>query len=129
LIGCDLANMDDFTLRLLTNDEVLEVNQDPLGQQASRVARDGLSEVWAKKMEDGSTTVGLFNRDGLEKPVTAGWSDLGLTGKMRVRDLWRQKDLNVLDGEFQAKVPRHGVVLVRMFPTEVPAHSVIASQP
>jgi alpha-galactosidase len=129
LIGCDLANMDDFTLSLLTNDEVLEVNQDPLGQQAGRVTRDGLSEVWAKKMEDGSTAVGLFNRDGFEKPVTAGWSDLGLTGKMRVRDLWRQKDLNVLDGEFQAMVPRHGVVLVRMFPAEVPAHGVIASQP
>ena len=116
LLGCDLANVDEFTLNLLTNDEVLEVDQDPLGQQANRVAKDGSLEVWAKKMEDGSTAVGLFNRDEVEKPVTARWSDLGLTGKMRVRDLWRQKDMGILDSEFQAKVPRHGVVLVRIFP-------------
>jgi alpha-galactosidase len=116
LIGCDLTRLDDFTLNLLTNDEVLEVNQDPLGEQAHRVAQDGYVEVWAKKMEDGSTAVGLFNRDEVEKPVTAKWSDLGLKGKMRVRDLWRQKDLGTFADTFQTPVPRHGVVLVRLFP-------------
>jgi alpha-galactosidase len=116
LLGCDLANMDDFTLSLLTNDEVLEVNQDPLGQQARRVAADGMLEVWAKKMEDGSTATGLFNRGELEQTVIAKWSDLGLTGEMRVRDLWRQKDLGAFESKFETKVPRHGVVLVRFFP-------------
>jgi len=115
LIGCDLADMDEFTLNLLTNDEVLEINQDPLGDQARQVAKNGMLEVWAKKMEDGSTAVGLFNRDELETTISAKWSDLGLSGKKRVRDLWRQKDLGVFDDEFEAKVPRHGVVLVRMF--------------
>jgi len=116
LIGCDMTQLDAFTLSLLTNDEVLEVNQDALGKQARRVAQDGSLEVWAKKMEDGSTAVGLFNRDEVEKPVTAKWSDLNVKGKVRVRDLWRQKDLGTFEGTFQAPVPRHGVVLVRLFP-------------
>jgi alpha-galactosidase len=116
LIGCDLMRLDEFTLNLLTNDEVLEVNQDPLGAQAGRVVQDGYLEVWAKKMEDGSTVVGLFNRDEVEKPVTAKFADLNLKGKVRVRDLWRQKDLGTFADTFQAPVPRHGVILVRLFP-------------
>jgi alpha-galactosidase len=117
LIGCDLAQMDEFTLSLLTNDEVLEVDQDPLGRQAHRVAQKGYLEIWAKKMEDGSVAAGLFNRDETPKVVTASWADLGVSGKMRVRDLWRQKDLGIFNDRFEAQVPRHGVVLVRLFPT------------
>ncbi|MCX6896567.1 MAG: NPCBM/NEW2 domain-containing protein, partial [Verrucomicrobia bacterium] len=116
LIGCDMTQMDDFTLSLLTNDEVLEVNQDPLGRQAARVAQDGQLEVWAKDMEDGSKAVGLFNRSYTATTVTAKWADLNLTGKQTVRDLWRQKDLGNFTGEFKAEVPRHGVVLVRISP-------------
>jgi alpha-galactosidase len=114
LIGCDMTQLDDFTLSLLTNDEVLEVDQDPLGRQASRVAQEGQLEVWAKDLEDGSKAVGLFNRGYREASVTVKWSDLGLTGKHKVRDLWRQKDLGKFSGEFTAKVPRHGVVLVKI---------------
>ncbi len=116
LIGCDMAQLDDFTLGLLTNDEVLEVNQDPLGKQAGRVAQHGNLEVWAKQMEDGSKAVGLFNRGRIESPVTVKWSDLGVAGTQVVRDLWRQKDLGSFDTEFTAKVPRHGVVLIRLRP-------------
>jgi alpha-galactosidase len=116
LIGCDMTQFDAFTLNLLTNDEVLEVNQDPLGRQASRVGKDGMPEVWAKKMEDGSTAVGLFNRSEFEATVKATWQTLGLGGKQKVRDLWRQKDLGVFSDQFEAKVPRHGVVLVRISP-------------
>ncbi len=118
LLGCDLTQLDEFTMNLLTNDEVLEVNQDPLGQQASRVAQDGSLEVWAKTMEDGSTIVGLFNRDETRKTVVAKWSDLNLSGKMRVRDLWRQKDIGVFSDQFGAEVPRHGVMLLRLFSVE-----------
>jgi alpha-galactosidase len=118
LIGCDLTQLDEFTLNLLTNDEVLEVNQDPLGRQARRVAREGYLEVWAKEMEDGSMAVGLFNRDETPKTVTAKWADLDLNGKMRVRDLWRQKDLGVFEDAFEAEVARHGVMLVRISPPE-----------
>jgi len=117
LIGCDMSNMDAFTLSLLTNDEVLAVNQDALGYQARPVSVGGSLDAWAKKMEDGSLAVGLFNRGPMTQPVSALWSDLGITGKMRVRDLWRQKDLGSFDEEFEAEVPRHGVVLVRISPT------------
>ncbi len=116
LIGCDMTQLDEFTLNLLTNDEVLDVNQDPLGRQAARVAQDGSHEIWMKEMEDGSRAVGLFNRGDFESNVTARWSDLGLTGRQTARDLWRQKDLGVFEGEFTAPVPRHGVVLLRLAP-------------
>jgi alpha-galactosidase len=112
LIGCDMTQLDPFTLGLLSNDEVLDVDQDPLGRQASRVSKEGPLEVWAKDMENGSKAVGLFNCGYSAATVTAKWSDLGLTGKQKVRDLWRQKDLGTSNGEFTAKVPRHGVVLV-----------------
>ena len=114
LIGCDMTRLDDFTLNLLTNDEVLDVNQDPLGRQAARVAKHGSVEVWAKDMEDGSKAVGLFNLGEDEAGVTAAWTDLGLKGKHKVRDLWRQQDLGVFSDHFQASVPRHGVVLVKI---------------
>ena len=114
LIGCDMTQIDDFTLNLLTNDEVLDVSQDPLGKQAGRVFKDGDLEVWAKDMEDGSKAVGLFNRGAWKSEIRARWSDLGIAGKQIVRDLWRQKDLGAFSDEFKASVPRHGVVLVKI---------------
>jgi len=114
LLGCDLEELDAFTLGLLTNDEVLAVNQDPLGRQAARVAVDGPLEVWAKEMEDGSKAVGLFNRDEVPRTVAVRWSDLGIEGPHTVRDLWRQKTIGVFDGQFSTPVLVHGVVLVRL---------------
>ncbi len=114
LIGCDMTKLDDFTLNLLTNDEVLEVSQDPLGRQAGRVVKDGDREVWAKDMEDGSKAVGLFNLGEDACAMTLKWADLGWTGKHRARDLWRQQDLGKFAGEIQVQVPRHGVVLLRV---------------
>jgi alpha-galactosidase len=114
LIGCDMTQLDDFTLSLLTNDEVLAVNQDPLGRQAGRVAQYGQLEVWAKDLEDGSKAVGLFNRGPVPAQVTAKWSDLGVKGKHVVRDLWRQQDLGKFKDQFTASVPPHGVALVKI---------------
>ncbi|MCC6396740.1 MAG: putative Ig domain-containing protein, partial [Bacteroidetes bacterium] len=73
LIGCDMTRLDEFTLSLLTNDEVIAVNQDPLGKQAARVKVDGDAEVWAKPMDDGSVAVGLFNRGEKGRMVTISW--------------------------------------------------------
>ena len=116
IIGGDLGKLDDFTLGLLSNDEVIEVNQDPLGQQASRIMQDNISqtEVWAKRMEDGSHAVGLFNCSATNAIVTANFSDLKIAGKQTVRDLWRQRDLGVFSDKFATTVPSHGVVLVRV---------------
>jgi len=113
LLGCDMEKLDEFTLNLLTNDEVLAVNQDSLGKQATCVSTEGELRVYAKDLEDGSKVVGLFNLGDKEATVTAKWSDLKLSGKLNVRDLWRQKDLGQFDGQFQAVVSPHGAELVK----------------
>ncbi len=115
LIGADMSQLDPFTFNLLANDEVLAVNQDAKGQQASRKATHGDLEIWSKDMADGSKAVGLFNRGEATAPVTVNWADLGLKGKHHVRDLWRQKELGKFAGSFTADVPRHGVCLVRIW--------------
>jgi alpha-galactosidase len=116
LMGCDLEKMDDFTLGLLENDEVLEVDQDSLGRQAVQVAGSGDLKVYARPMDDGSLAVGLFNTGAATATVTANWSDLKLKGEQRVRDLWRQKDAGVFAEKFEMSVASHGVSLVRLFP-------------
>ncbi len=116
LIGCDMTQLDEFTASLLTNDEVLEVNQDPLGKQASRVRGSGDVEIWAKDMEDGSKAVGLFNRGRWKSDIAVAWSDLGLEGARAVRDLWRQKNLGEFPGGITLPVGRHGAVLLRVGP-------------
>jgi alpha-galactosidase len=122
IFGGDLTQLDDFTLGLLANDEVIEVNQDPLGRQAAPVAKAGQTEVWAKDMEDGSIAVGLFNRGDAATTVTVRWDELGLAGKRKVRDVWRQYDFGVHDGWFTQKVRRHGAVLLRLYAApEAPA--------
>ena len=115
LIGCDMTQLDPFTLSLLSNDEVIEVDQDPLGRQASRVSKNGELEVWAKEMDDGSKAVGLFNRGETSATVEAKFSDLGINGRHRIRDLWRQKDLGKFRNSFSTEVQPHGVVLVRIW--------------
>ncbi|MCI0498497.1 MAG: NPCBM/NEW2 domain-containing protein [Planctomycetales bacterium] len=120
LIGCPIEQMDEFTLNLLTNDEVLEVNQDPSGRQARCVKKDSTAQVWVKTMEDGSQAVGFFNLNGFEAAaISVNWQTLGLepASRWRVRDLWRQKDLETAQGTFSTpQVPPHGVLLVRLFP-------------
>ena len=114
LIGCDLTRLDDFTLNLLTNDEVLDVNQDELGKQAGRIAKTGNAEVWAKPMADGSWAVGLFNLGVSQLPVTLDLATLGVTGAARARDLWRQQDLEPVTGKLTRTLPRHGCTLLRV---------------
>ncbi len=133
LIGCDMSTLDDFTLSLLTNDEVLAINQDRLGRQARRLSNDNVRQIWVKEMEDGSKTVGLFYADdGKRTPVEyfGPWTkkvkmkmtlrgvDIGIKGKFRVRDLWRQKEVGVFEKETQTAVPYHGVALLRVWGTE-----------
>lgn len=118
LLGCDLDKLDGFTLGLLTNDEVLDLDQDILGKAARRVAKDGATEVYSKELEDGSRAVGIFNLSKLEVEGTVKWSDIGVSGKQIVRDLWRQQDVGTFEGQYTVKVPAHGVALVRISPTK-----------
>ncbi len=120
LLGNDLSDMDAFTLSLLTNDEVLEVDQDPLGEQARRIWKEGGHEIWAKRMEDGSKAVGFFNRDEVEGEIRLPFKLLGWKNVSRIRDLWRQKDLPLkkeapFGKSVSLLVPRHGVLLLRLF--------------
>jgi alpha-galactosidase len=112
----DMRELDDFTLNVLCNAEVIDVNQDPLGKQARIVRQDDNDLVLAKPMEDGSVAVGLFNLGDTEKQIAASWQELGLKGRYRVRDLWRQKDVRDTTGKISMAVGRHGVMLVRLFP-------------
>jgi len=114
LLGCDLQKMDVFTLSLLSNDEVLALDQDALGKQATCASVDGQVYIYAKDLEGGSKAVGLFNLGSTNMTTTARWSDLKVSGKRMVRDLWRQQDLGRFDGQFSTAVPPHGVVLLRL---------------
>jgi alpha-galactosidase len=115
LLGNDLTRLDEFTLSLLTNDEVIAVNQDPLGKQATLISRNEDIGVMAKDMKDGSKAAGLFNlSDNGTQQVVMKWSDLGISGRYIVRDLWRQKDLGTFENEFSAQVNQHGVVMVSL---------------
>ncbi len=119
IIGTPIERLDPFTLSLLSNDEVLEINQDPLGKQARPVKATG-GETLVKELEDGSRAVGLFNPGSEIAKVSIDWSTLGLKGKQQVRDLWRQKDLGIHAEGFSAEVRPHGVVLVRLTSAAVP---------
>ena len=114
LLGCDLEHLDPFTVGLITNDEVLDIDQDSLGQQATRVGGVGKTIVYAKRLDDGSLAVGLFNRGEASAKIAVNWSELGIDGPRRIRDVWRQNDLGLFSEKFEAVVSRHGVVLVRI---------------
>jgi alpha-galactosidase len=114
LAGNDIRDMKPNVAEILMNKEVIAVDQDKLGKQGVRVAKEGTTEVWSKPLADGSHAIALFNRGGDTATVTAKWSDLGITGSKSVRDLWKHADLGKKTGEFTATVPTHGVVMVKI---------------
>ncbi len=134
LIGCEMDKLDSFTLGLLTNDEVIGVNQDVLGHQAKLVKKGSDFQVWAKNLSDGSKVVGLFYTGDTESSATdpvkmINWGDnktepaklisidfnlLGLTGKQQVRNLWSQQNIGTYDGHFETEVNFHGVGLIKL---------------
>jgi alpha-galactosidase len=112
----DMAKLDEFTLNVLCNAEVIDINQDALGKQARPIVMDDEKLILTKPMEDGSTAVGLFNLWEIPREITVTWEQLGIKGRRRVRDVWRQRDLAEADGHYSARVGRHGVMFVRMWP-------------
>ncbi len=136
LLGCDMTRLDPFTLNLLENDEVLAVDQDSLGKQATLLTQYGnlvtLTEtregrptrrrrlapfqIWGRPLAGGGRAVGLFNLSDQTASVTLKWSDLGIVGPHQVRDLWRQKDLGEFEGSFSMPVASHGAELVKLTP-------------
>jgi alpha-galactosidase len=132
LIGCPLETLDAFTLNLLSNDEIIEIDQDPLGKAARLLSTEDGVEVWVKPMQDGSYAVGLFNTDGYgsapasyfrwgdetAKSCTFDFAKIGLKGKWKLHDVWRQKDLGQYSGLYKTNINHHGVLMLRMSPVK-----------
>src|SRR5262249_3676626 len=114
LAGNDIRDMQPNIAEILMNKEAIAIDQDKMGKQGVRVAKEGDLEVWSKPLADGSHAVGLFNRGENAAKVTARWRDLGLSGSHKVRDLWKHADLGKMAETFSADVPAHGVVLVKI---------------
>ncbi|MFH1160965.1 MAG: glycoside hydrolase family 27 protein [bacterium] len=114
LLGNDLSQLDPFTLGLLTNDQVLAVNQDPLGKQAIQMKKTPEYQLWMKAMEDSSKVIGLFNLT--EKPlyIPVDLVGMGFDGRYGLRDLWRQKDLGEVERLFEMRVEPHGASLINL---------------
>jgi alpha-galactosidase len=112
--GNDLSSMSQETLAMLTNPEVVAVDQDPAGKEGYRLSQEGPLQVWVKPLADGSRAVGLFNEGESTMPVSVRFKDIGLSGEVSVRDLWQRKDTGVFSGSYTAQVPRHGVVMLKL---------------
>jgi hypothetical protein len=113
LLGCDLSKLDNFTLNLLTNDEVLALDQDVLGKQATQLIKTAGYQVWIKELSDGNKAIGVFNTGEDYQTIHLSLSELGMSGVANLRDLWRQKDLGRFT-EFDTKIPPHGVGLFKL---------------
>jgi alpha-galactosidase len=117
LAGNDVRSMTPEVRSILLNREVIAVDQDPLGKQGTRALQTGPGEIWTKPMQDGSTVIGLFNRDSKPGVLNFAWQQVGLvTAPKRMRDLWRQEDVLSKAGDrVSMRVPPHGVILLRVW--------------
>ena len=121
MLGGNLADNTQWDLDLLSNDEVLALDQDSLVKPATRVSRqvspNARTEVWVRELKDGNRAVGLFNRSGTATEVNLNWDEAGLSGEWSARDLWQHKNLGTFDTKFALEMPAHGAVLLKFSPT------------
>ena len=108
-----MSQLDDFTLNLLTNDEVLAINQDPPAKPAKKIFDKNKMQVWTKELEDGSTAFGIFNLDEKQNKQSIDFSSVNLPATVKLRDVWRQKELGIFSKMYNAVVPAHGVLLLK----------------
>lgn len=114
LTGCDLTKLDPFTKSLLINDEVIDIDQDQLGKQAIKAIKTDKYEIWVRPLFDGSKAVCLFNISTQHTKIKLNWSDIKIAGPQTIRDVWRQTDIGKYDKVFEADVPKHGVLLLKL---------------
>jgi len=110
----DMSKLDEQTINVLCNPEVIDIDQDPLGECGFVIQKDKDQFLMVKNLSDGSKAVGLFNRGKAAANLTLDWSTLQISGKYMVRDLWRQKDLGVFTEKISSQIPPQGVVLVKI---------------
>jgi hypothetical protein len=114
LIGCDISQMDAFTWSLLTNAEVIDINQDSLGKQAKKVLTEGNIQCWIKDLEDGTKAVGLFNLGEEDLAYDLKFAALNLPDVKEIRDVWRQITLPEPNASLKTQIPAHGAILLRI---------------
>jgi len=114
LAGNDLRNMSPAILQILTNREVIAVDQDRDGKPATRVWKSADQEIWTRPLSGGAKAVTFFNRAAAEALVNIRWADIGISGKSRLRDLWQHKDIEWPWPEYSVTIPAHGVVMLRV---------------
>lgn len=128
ILGNDIRSMSKDVLDIVTNDELIAINQDPLGIQGHRVKIvDDVLDVWAGPISGGTIAVVLLNRGNVTSDITVNWADIGLpvNAKSTVRDLWQHKTLGQFAGNFTAKQVRtHASVTLAITP---PKHIVLAA--
>lgn len=110
----DPAKLTAAQLAVLTNREVIAVDQDPKGIQGRRISQIGPVQVWAKPLSRGRMAVGLINSGESPLPASVNFHELGYSHPVHVRDLWEKKDLGVFKNDFSTTVPKHGVVLIEI---------------
>ena len=116
MIGCDLTKLDELTYSLLANDEVIAIDQDPLGAGAACIDEGPDWEIWARPLADGAIAAGLFNKSSREQTVPFDLEKNGILCKWRIRDVWVQEDVGVFMGRYEASVPGHATQLIRLVP-------------
>jgi alpha-galactosidase len=116
IAGNDLSNMSDDTRGILTNRDVLAIDQDPKGIQGRRVAQEGPMQVWIRPLADGSVAVGLVNTMNHSLSETLDLQSLRLRGPVTARNLWKHRDIGRIDGTQTFDVPAYGSVLLKVTP-------------
>ena len=114
LAGNDLSQMSAQTLSILTNRDVIAIDQDPLGEQGSRAFAVGMTEIWTRPLVHGALAVGLFNRDQGAHSITLDLHAIGFPPHATLRDLWAHQDVSAANGRYTAIVPPHGVVMLKV---------------
>lgn len=112
IIGGDVTRLDSFTTALLTNDDAIDIDQDPLGHAAGRAAKDGNAEVWARPLFDGTHAVGLVNIGDVPTSIAVYWSEIGIRGAQPVYDVWLHKNVGTLKRGYAVQVPPHACALL-----------------
>jgi alpha-galactosidase len=118
IAGNDVANMSADTKAILLNKDVIAVDQDKLGRQGRRIAKDGNGEVWVRTLADGKRAALLFNRGETPVKLTVNWAQLDYPASqsLKLRNLWTHRDLGAMKGSYSAKVEPHDVVMVTLTP-------------
>ena len=115
IAGNDITTMDNSIKDILTAPEIVAIDQDSLGVQATRIRNAGSLQVWQKPLKDGSIAVSLLNLSATDNSMLVTWNDIGLVaGNATVRDLWSRTDLGIYKDTFKITVPTHGVVMVKI---------------